>query len=163
MKTKISVLFLLFIFSSNALFGRSEGYLKFYKTHKSHKDVINLDIPTFFARFFLYGEDKKELRSLLRKTDDFKVFVAEKSAYELLPILNESLNKASYNDAMIVKEEGQIITFKTKGSTTRITEIILIVDQRKSFVVISIKGKFTQEDMRKYVQALDVGKFHSGD
>ncbi|MCD6090573.1 MAG: DUF4252 domain-containing protein [Bacteroidales bacterium] len=165
MKAKIAILFLLFTFGSNVVFGRSgsEGYLEFYKAHKSHEDVINLDIPTFFARFFLHGEDRKELRSLLRKIDDFKIFVADRLAYELLPILNESLKKASYIDAMIVKDEGEIITFKTKGNDTLITEIILVVDQVDSFVVVSVMGKFTPEDMRKYVRAIDTQKMYSGD
>jgi len=163
MKVKISTVLMLLIFSSSTLFAKSEGYLKFYKTYKSHEDVINLDIPTFFVRFFLFGEDNKELRSILRKTDDFKVFVAEESAYTLLPILNKTLEKTSYDDAMIVKEDGETITFKTKGNDTLITEIILIVDEVNSFVVVSIRGKFTQEDMREYVRAIDTGKFHSED
>lgn len=163
MKVKISTVLMLLIFSSNALFAKSEGYLKFYKTYKGHEDVVSLDIPTFFVRYFFYGEDTKELRGLLRKTADFKVFVAEESAYKLLPILNNALEKTSYEDAMIVKEDGETVTFKTKGNDTLITEIILIVDEVDSFAVVSIRGKFTQEDVREYVRVVDAKNFGSGD
>lgn len=163
MKVRVSAVLMLLILSSNALFGRSEGYLNFYKTYKSHVDVTSLDIPTFFVRFFLFGEDNNELRSILKKTDDFKIFVAEDSGYQLLPILNEYLFKNAYEDAMIVKEDGEIITFKTKGNEKLITEIILIVDEVNSFVVVSIRGEFTSEDMRKYIRAVKAKNISSGD
>ncbi|MCF8381455.1 MAG: DUF4252 domain-containing protein, partial [Bacteroidales bacterium] len=113
------------------------------------------DIPTLFVRLFLPGEVKKDLSPFLSKTDDFKIFVAEESAYHLLKTLNESLDKSSYNDALIVNEEAEIITLKIKGQEDMITDIILIVDQTDSFVVVSIMGEFTQEDMRQFVSEMD--------
>jgi len=155
MKTRIKGLLVVLILSSNILFGSSDGYMEFYKTYKSHEDITALDIPIFFARFFLSGEDNKDIRNVIKKTNDFKVFIAEESNYHLLPILKKSLNNASYNDAIIVSEENQIVSFKIKGDEELLTEIILIVDEIDSFVAIRIRGKFTPEDFRKFVSAMD--------
>lgn len=163
MKTRIKGVIIVLILGTSFLFGSTEGYPEFYKIYKSNKDVVAFDIPTFFVRLFLPEEEKKDMRPFLKMTDDFKIFVAEESAYHLLPTLNESLHKASYNDALIVNDEGEIITFKIKGNEDMITEIILIVDQMDSFVVVSIMGEFTKEDMREFISSMDTKNVKSTD
>lgn len=158
MKTKINIVFLLLMLVSITSFGKSSGYDKFYKTHKKHNTVVNFDIPTTIASIYLYFNGKKELSKFARKTDDFKVFVAEGSKDHFLPILNEYLPADTYKDNIIVKESGSIVTIKTKEAEDTITEIILIVEEEDDLTAISIKGKFTTKEFKEYINALDIGK-----
>lgn len=156
MRTKISIIFLVFIFASSCLFAKSDGYDQFYKTHKKHNTVINLDIPVTILGLFLDSDDDKETRKLLRKTDGFKVFFAEGSKTHFLPIINEYLPNDIYKDFLIVKESGNNVIIKTKEAEDFISEIILLVEEGKDLIAISIKGKFTADDLMEYMNAIDV-------
>lgn len=157
MKTKISILLLVFIFTSSCLFAKSDGYDLFYKTHKKHHSVINLDIPVIILGFFLDSDDDKEIRKLLRKTDDFKVFYAEGSKTHFLPIMKDYLPNDIYKDFLIVKESGENVSIKIKEAEDVISEIVLLVEEGQDLIAISIKGEFTADDLMEYMNAIDNG------
>ena len=157
MKTKTSILLLILAFASSTIFAKSDGYDKFYKEHKKHHTVVNIDIPVIILGLFLDSDNDKEIRKLLRKTDDFKVFVAEGSKTHFLPIIKEYLPNDIYKDFLIVKESGENVTIKTKEAEGVISEIILLVEEDEDLVAISIKGKFTADDLMKYMYAIDNG------
>lgn len=164
MKTKFSIILLVFIFASSCLFAKSDGYDLFYKTHKKHNTVINLDIPVIILGLFLDSNDDKEMRKLLRKTDDFKIFVAEGSKTHFLPIINEYLPSEIYKDFLIVKEsESDDVTIKIKETENIISEIILLVEEGQDLIAISIKGKFTADDLMKYMNVIDIDYFADAD
>lgn len=157
MKTKISILLLVFLFASSCLFAKSDGYDLFYKTHKKHNTVVNIDIPIIILGFFLDSDDDKEMLKLLRKTDDFKVFVAEGSKTHFLPIIKDYLPNDIYKDFLIVKESGENVSIKIKEAEDIISEIVLIVEEEQDLIAISIKGEFTADDLMEYMNAIDNG------
>lgn len=157
MKVRISIILLVLTFASASLFAKSDGYDLFYKTHKKHDSVINLDIPVIILGLFLDSDDDKEIRKLLGKTDDFKVFYAEGSKTHFLPIIKEYLPSDIYKDFLIVKESGENVTIKTKEAEGLISEIILLVEEGQDLIAISIKGEFTADDLMEYMNAIDNG------
>lgn len=156
MKTIISLLLLVITFVSCTLFAKPDGYDLFYKTHKKHNTVINIDIPVIILGLFLDSDDDKEIRNLLRKTDDFKVFLAEGSKTHFLPIVKEYLPNEIYKDFLIVKESGDNVTIKIKETENVISEIILLIEEDQDLIAISIKGKFTANDLMEYMNVIDV-------
>ncbi|MFK5857584.1 MAG: DUF4252 domain-containing protein [Bacteroidota bacterium] len=158
MKTKINIILIVLTFVSCTSFGKSDGYDKFYKIYKKHNTVINFDIPTVILGIYLNYNGEKELSKFIKKSDDFKIFRAKGSKTYFLPILNEYLPDDTYKDNIIVKEPGSIVTFKTKEAENVITEIILIVEEGNDLTAISIKGKFTANELIEYINTLDVGK-----
>lgn len=146
------------LFSSCAISGNQKGYHSFYKEHKKDKDVVSFGLPTGLAGLFLNNKEDKELKAFLKNVDDFRFFIAEDTSKVLMPILKEHLPENLYKDFMIIKDGGETVTFKVRENKGAITEIIMLVEEEKSFVVMSIEGEFTYDDMKNFVKSVDTSK-----
>jgi len=157
MKKIISIIALiLIVFTSNAT-TNNEGYSNFYNAYKGSEDIVSFRLPTTLLSFFLYEEEDKEIRQFLNKSKNLKFFISDESK-KLLPILNKYISTNEYQDALVIKNSEDNITFKVHDNGTAISEVIMIIEEENSFVVMSFEGNFTHKDLQKFMNSVDTEK-----
>ena len=163
MRKLVYILVIAVLFSSCAGAKGIEGYHSFYKKYKKEKDVVSFGLPTGLMVLFVNNKEDKELKAFLKNVDDFRFFIAEDSSKVLIPILKEHLPENLYKDFMIIKNGNETVTFKVRENKDAITEIIMFVEEEDSFVVMSIEGEFTYDDMKEFVKSVDTSKVISAE
>jgi uncharacterized membrane-anchored protein YitT (DUF2179 family) len=135
-----------------------KDYSLFYKLNKGSENVVNFRLPTDLMAMFINKKDDKELKQFLNDIDNLKFFIADHSANALLPILYEYLPSQMYKDVMIINNSSSKIIFKARDNGKSISEIIMLIEESNSFVVMSIEGDFTEKDIKKFVKAINTDK-----
>jgi len=158
MKKIVYIITILVLFSSCASSKGIEGYHTFYKKHKSDENVVSFGLPTGLMSLFLNNDEDKELKEFLKNIDDLRFFIAEDSNKSLLPELNKYLPEEHYKDIMIIKDGGDKVIFKARENGDAISEIIMLVEEDSSFVVMSVEGEFTYDDIKNFAKSVDVNK-----
>lgn len=158
MKNLISILLVILLFSSCASSKSHNDYSTFYKKYKHNKEVVNFGVPTGLLALFLNNDEDKELKQFLKNVDHCRFFIAEDPTQALVTTLNEYLPNTLYNDVMVIRNGKDKITFKARESDHVITEIIMIVEEGHSFVVMNIEGEFTLKEVKEFVKTVNVEK-----
>lgn len=158
MKKIYSVILIAIVFASCATAPPQDDYPVFYKKYKHNENVVNFGLPTGLIASFLNNKEDKELKQFLKNVDRFTFFIAEDSAKVLLPILDDYLPNNLYKDVMIINDSGDKVTFKARESEYAISEIIMLVEEDSSFVVMCIEGDFTYEQMNEFIKSVDKDK-----
>lgn len=161
MKNLITAILAVIILASCASTKEVEGYADFYKKYKHNEEVINFGLPTGLIGLFLNNKEDKELKQFLKNVDHFRFFIAEDSTKTLISTLYQYLPEDTYKDVMVINDGGDKVTFKARESGEAISEIIILVEEEKSFVVMNIEGEFTYEDVKKISKAIDIKKVTS--
>ncbi len=157
MKKILSILVVIILFSSTAISCNTDGYPVFYEKYKNENNVVSFRVPTGFIKFFLDKEDQ-DLKNILEKINDFRLFIADDSSKILLPTLKTYLPTNKYKDVMIINDSGNRVSFKALEKNSSISEIIMLVEEDNSFVVMSIDGNFSYDDMKKLVKSVNTDK-----
>ena len=158
MKKIIYVIAVIVLFSSCVASENQEGYHTFYKENKNKENVISFGLPTGLIALFLNNDENHELKQFLKNTDNLRFFIAEDSTKTLLPVLKNYLPENLYKDFMIINDSGEKVSFKARESENAISEIIMLVESDSSFVVMSIEGEFTYEDLKNFAKSVDINK-----
>lgn len=155
---KIVIILLVALLSAScATSSNIDDYPVFYKKYKKQENVVNFKLPSGLIRAFLDKEDK-EIKHFLKHSKGVRFFIAEEPDEQLYAALKSHLPEDVYKDIMIVKDGGDQVYFKAREEKESITEIIILVEEETSFVVMSIEGKFTFEDMHQLIKSVDVKK-----
>ncbi|MBE9468664.1 MAG: DUF4252 domain-containing protein [Bacteroidetes bacterium] len=158
MKKIISVILVVLIYTSCMASNEKKDYPSFYKLYKGSENVVNFRLPTDLMAMFINKKDDKELKQFLKDIDNLTFFIAEDSANALLPMLYEYLPSEMYKDVMIIADSSSDIIFKARDDGNSISEIIMLIEESNSFIVMSIEGDFTEKDIKKFVKAIDTNK-----
>lgn len=157
MKRLISIFIITALFASCAVSGNVDDYSVFYKSYRNSENVVSFELPTSLMSLFLKHEDK-ELKEFLRNIDDFSFFIADDTSKNLLKELKNYLPEKLYKDIMIINDGGDKISFKVREVNETITEILMLIEENDSFIVMNIEGKFTQEDIKQFINSVDKQK-----
>ena len=148
----ISVLFTSFVACGNSQENNND-FTDFYQNNKNTEGVVAFELPMFLAKMVI-DKDEEELEQFVKKTDDIRFFISDKSNTELYRKLENHLSPNIYHDLMIVKDGGSTVTFKIREDKDKIREILMTVVEDSSFVAISFTGKFTIEDAKKMAKSV---------
>ena len=158
MKKVYYLIIAVIVLSSCATSAPKDDYPVFYKKYKHNENVVNFGLPTGLIASFLNNKEDKDLKQFLKNVDSFTFFIADDSTKALLPILGDYLPKNLYKDVMIINDNGDKVTFKARESENTISEIIMLVEEENSFVVMYIEGDFTYEQMNELIKSIDKDK-----
>jgi hypothetical protein len=158
MKKLFSILVVLVLFSSCAATKKPVGYKDFYKANKNKENVVSFGLPTGLIGLFIDKKEDKELKEFLKNVDKLRFFIADDSTKVLYPVLEKFLPEELYKDYMVINDGGNKVVFKAREGKNSIEEIIMLVEEESSFVVMSIEGEFTYKDLSKFAKTVDVNK-----
>lgn len=129
------------------------NFTEFYHTYKNTDGVVAFELPMFLAKMVI-DKDEEELKEFVKKTDDIRFFISDKSNLALYRELEKHLQGGVYNDLIIIKEGSSTLTFKIRERKNKIREILLTIKEDSSFVAISFTGDFTIEDAKKMAKSV---------
>ena len=153
MRILIISLFLTSFIACGSAQKNNNDFTEFYQAHKNTDGVVAFELPMFLAKMVI-DKDEEELREFVKKTDDIRFFISDKSNTVLYTELENHLPERVYNDLIIVKNGSSTITFKIRERKNRIREILMTVKEDSSFVAISFTGNFTIEDAKKIAKSV---------
>ena len=131
----------------------NDDFSEFYHEYKNTDGVVAFELPMFLAKMVI-DKDDEELEHFVKKTDDIRFFISDKSNTVLYRELEKHLPKDNYHDLMVIKKDGSTVTFKIRERKNKIREILMTVIEDSSFVAISFTGNFTIEDAKKMAKSV---------
>jgi hypothetical protein len=99
------------------------------------------------------------IKDIVPKIESMKIITTEKKTIketmysDFKKIIN---NEKSYEELMRIKDGKDAITFNVRKEGNDIRELIMLINEEDSFVVIQILGNFTIEDLEKITKDADV-------
>lgn len=145
MKTIVSIIILYFA-SCNLILSQS-SYDRFYEKHKDEEGIKSLDMSPSVLKFFLNKKDK-DTREALNKVRNITVFSADSASQKLIDDLKFNLTGSAYKDIMQIKDGKSTVSFKMKGSSRNIEEILMTVVDTNSLFVLCISGNFNYPEAK---------------
>ena len=145
---------LMFISICNTTFGQN-NYTKFYNKYEHTKGVESFEISPFFLRFLLTKDDA-DIKMVLNKINKISFFISDSTTPEIKNELIKNLPKPIYQDLIEIKDGNSKVLFKIKTSEKKITELLMVVSDNKSLVVMCLKGKFSIKDAKSLANSINI-------
>jgi hypothetical protein len=137
-------------------FGQS-SYSRFFETNRNAVGVESFTISTSLFRFLL-DSDEQELKDLLKKLDEVSFFISDNPTPFLISDLSTTLPEKEYKEFMVVKNGTSTVRFKAKEKSDKVDEVIMIVTEPNSLVVMCIKCNITFKEARALASSVNTNK-----
>ncbi len=175
MKTKLPLLFIALIVFCVGQAHAQSGVKGLFRKYKYEDNVVKLSLPGFvikmgagIAKSVVDEPEIKELLKFVKKIGKTKVMVMEDrnpvQRRDLRQMLHQSRKKNNFSDLIQVNEHGTSMNFlirqqkdKTKKGVFKpgkIKNIILVLNEKDNFVLVSMKTKFTVADLSELIRNL---------
>ena len=129
-----------------------------YRGTKAEFTSINL--PLFLAKPMIRKAlrkdndvDSKEIMNLISKIKKVKILTIENGEAPMLKDFAKYLTDNNYEDWVSIKHEGETVNIKAQQSGDFIKKLMLTVNSGSELVFIDIRGKFTPDDISKFINA----------
>jgi Domain of unknown function (DUF4252) len=138
---------------------QSKSVSSFQDKYSDHDDVTYVTIKgslfNLIASIAEYDDDPDEdLKALANIANDIKSMQVLKVPYYDTDLsraevssLRKSLEKENYEEFLMVKEGKELINVMAQGAEDEIRNMLVLVDEKESFTVISIDGKLSMKDL----------------
>lgn len=129
----------------------------FYNEYQDYEDVhrIELDDDIFKLISWIssWDETDKEAAAVSRITENLEgitIIVVPKQYGPEKNILRlkKELKYDDFEELISIREEGKLLDFYSQGSQDEIRDMVIIVDEVNEYVIMSLKGSLSMEDMR---------------
>ena len=151
----IIVLFLLVSIHINGFTQHVGGYDEFYRIYHNREGVTTFTFPASLVNLVLDKKDQAKTKHLLDDTDQISFLTADSSKEEIRNAFRHYFSKQLYKDVMLIRNGSSTTAFKVKGEPDNLDEIIMVVYDPSSFMVMCWKGQFTMEDAKRFSKSMD--------
>lgn len=137
------------------------NYQDFYNNHKNDESVISFKMMPFLFKLFIDKRDE-ETNIALDQVKSVSFLINEKSDSHFVENLYKHLPDSRYKQLMKMNDEHTNIEFLTYDKGNLAEEIIMIVKEGNTCVVMFIKGSFDKENVEnlsKNININDVVKY----
>jgi Domain of unknown function (DUF4252) len=173
---KYLFLFVVSVLATQNLQAQSVSFDRFVrKVKKANRESERHDItiPGFLIRFasnFVNEDDLEgiDIKIITKKLSELRIVTIEDNkgiATEDYKKFIEDVHNEGFEDLMVVRSDDTKVRFMIKERKDFIRNIVLLVDEKSGgdFVMLSLEGKFTMEDVNKLVKNVEIdgiGKKH---
>jgi Domain of unknown function (DUF4252) len=138
---------------------QSKSVNTFQDKYSDHEDVTYVTIKgslfNLIASIAEYDDDPDEdLKAMANIANGIKSMQVLKVPYydtdlsrDEVAGLRKSLEKENYEEFLMVKEGKELINVMAQGAEDEIRNMLVLVDEREAFTVISIDGKLSMKDL----------------
>ena len=161
MQKTVIIFLIIFIFSCQSNENSELNYQDFYENHKNDESLISFKMMPFLFKLFIDKHDE-ETNKALDQIKSVSVLINEKSDSHYVESLNKHLPDSRYKQLMKMNDEQTNIEFLTYEKGDLAEEIIMIVKEGNTCVVMFIKGSFDKENVKnlsKNININDVVKY----
>lgn len=140
---------LVFIFTVAILTAQNDkNYKNFYKTFKKEQSIFGISAPIGFANWFI-DSDEKELRNIIKKGKKVRILVFNNDTSSIFDEINEYLPSKVYEKFITIKDKNARIKLLVRENKEKISEIIVLIKDKNSFITMGIYGDFSYVDLSK--------------
>jgi Domain of unknown function (DUF4252) len=140
---------------------QSPAIRQFYRNHKRDKGMINATLPAWLvklgvgiARPFVEDEEAKIALRLARKVGKTKFMVAEDecqiSQGQYMKLL-AGVKKDGFETLIEVRDDGENVSILSKEKKGTLRNLLIIVREEGSFVLLSLKTRIKAEDLERTI------------
>jgi len=138
---------------------QSKSVSAFQDKYSDHEDVTYVAVKgslfNLIASIAEYDEDPdEEMEAMARIANGIKSMEVLKVPYyetdldrDEVATLRSSLQKDSYEDFLTVKEGKELINVMAQGAEDEIRNMIVLVEEKDDFTLISINGTLSMKDL----------------
>lgn len=157
MKYIISLLASAFIFISPTIsqdaisthFGKyldHQDFTSVYISPKLFKMVSKMDI----------ADMDPEVQEVISELDGLRILTSEKNTKSLYGEISQVLLSKNFETLMTVKDNGEDVKFLIKESNDKISELLLLVNGTKEFVLMDFVGDIDLAKISKLAKSMDL-------
>lgn len=140
-----------------AVFAQSPAVEKFQDKYRGEKHASFVTIEGNLFKFvagFAEMDDDPELQAFGRIADGLRSMRVLSMNYFDVDLskadvanLKDDLRKEKYESLMSVKDGRQYVDIMAKGSDSEIRDIVIVVDDKDDFTLLSLEGRLSTKDL----------------
>ena len=136
----------------NIAFSQSNTVKAFYEKYKTHENVTDVKLKGWVLKLASSFSDDETAERILKKITQLRVLVMEEgnlvSSKEYSRLIS-SLKKDKFEELMLIKEKSADIQFMIREKGNHISDLLLIVNDDDSFVLLSLEGMLDFRDLHE--------------
>ena len=134
------------------------GFPDFYNKYKEREDFVSMSIKPGLLRLFVGGDDR-DLRQLMKHIKQLKMLIYDTNPDSVRYFsneLNDNFLSGRYDDLLVVKDGGDNVTFKVHMKDKRISELIMLVSDQESLVVLYLQGNIDLGEVKELSKSVNI-------
>ena len=147
------------------LFAQNRSIAKFYEKYESREGITTLNISGSLLQFLFKGERDADARKEINCITGLRMIAAGKDRNPISPAdirkLRSEIKTDRYEDLMEIRDGETFVNFVVQESRGKITELVMLIDDPKEFVIISFSGEIDPKKLEKTFRDVDIqgGKY----
>lgn len=133
-------------------FGQTKAVKKFYKKYKNTENVTNVNIEGWILKMVATFADDEDLpKDIIRKISHLRILVFEEgnpvSRYEYNQLISE-VKSDDFETLLTVRDGKDNVELMIRENAESITDALLFVRSTDEFVLLSLEGAFSLNDLK---------------
>ena len=150
----ISILFVAAILLiSTQSFGRYDHFNSIYNKYKGQSGFISLSFSGSTLGSFLKDDKDQDVRKFLNSLNEIKLLIYgdgnAASTAQYRTELKDCFKSEKYEDMMVVNDGGDKVEIKAVSQNGKISEMVLLITDKTSIVVIYLDGNIDMANAQK--------------
>lgn len=135
----------------SALFAQTESVKSFYERYTNQEKVSDYTINGWLLKVASEYSDNTDASKVLEKITQLRVLVMDDgnpiSSHEYKDFL-KVLRKDDFEELIKIKDEDVDVDFFIREEDQHITNVLMLVNEKDGFVLISLEGLLKMEDLK---------------
>ena len=156
----LSILFVLLVLPM-LMFGQEKSIKKFYNKYKNNEDVTTVKISGTVIKLvakFAKGEEGKEVKDVVQHISKIRLIHMQNgnlvTKRERKELLNDVRGEA-FEELVRIKSDGTAVEFFVREANDKITNVLVLVSEENSFMMLSIEGTLNYKDLQNLELEMD--------
>ncbi len=144
-------LLICFLVSTNYSFAQSKNIQNFYNKYAAYENATDINVQGWVLKLAsAFSEDEKAQKTL-DKITQLRILIMEDEnlvSYDDRKKLMRSLKKDKFEEFLQVRDGGDKVDFFLREEGDQITNILMVVNGKDGFVLLSLEGLLNLEDIK---------------
>ncbi len=146
------------------IFAQNRSINNFYEKYEGQEGVTSLNISGSLLHMLFQGDKDEETRREVNKLTGLRLIAAEKKNHQIqrsdIQTLRNSLEKDRYEELMQIRDGATLVNFVVQEERGKITELVMLVDDPKDFLIISFSGEIDPKKLEKTFEDVEIDGGH---
>ena len=145
-----------------AIFAQNQSIAKFYAKYKDYKNVTNINLEGWGLKLATNFSKDKDTKEGLRQVTKLNVMIMENGnivARTDVKQLLKNVRQDKFEELMSFREGKSTISILIKEKKEAITNLLVVVNGEKDFILLNIEGWLNFSDLSKLNIDIEGGKY----
>lgn len=146
------------------IFAQNRSINNFYEKYEGQEGVTSLNISGSLLHLLFQGDKNDEARREVNKLTGLRLIAAEKKNQQIrnsdIRTLRNSLEQDKYEELMQIRDGATLVNFVVQEERGKITELVMLVDDPKDFLIISFSGEIDPRKLEETFEDVEIDGAH---